>query len=79
LHDALRRQAAERAGGRVLQVDEIGTGLRGAGSGPMMKMLVSVRDIDEALAAAQAGADFIDLKDPAAGALGGLAPRCGAL
>jgi uncharacterized protein (UPF0264 family) len=40
-----------------------------------MKMLVSVRDIDEALAAAQAGADFIDLKDPAAGALGGLGPQ----
>lgn len=37
-----------------------------------MRMLVSVRDGAEALAAAQAGADFIDLKDPAAGALGGL-------
>ena len=37
-----------------------------------MRMLVSVRDVAEALAAAQAGADFIDLKDPAAGALGGL-------
>jgi uncharacterized protein (UPF0264 family) len=38
-----------------------------------MKLLVSVQNVDEALAAAQAGADFIDLKDPAAGALGGLA------
>ena len=37
-----------------------------------MRMLVSVRDVPEALAAAQAGADFIDLKDPADGALGGL-------
>jgi (5-formylfuran-3-yl)methyl phosphate synthase len=37
-----------------------------------MRMLVSVRDVSEALAAAQAGADFIDLKDPAVGALGGL-------
>lgn len=37
-----------------------------------MRMLVSVRDVAEALAAAQAGADFIDLKDPALGALGGL-------
>ncbi|WP_280151526.1 (5-formylfuran-3-yl)methyl phosphate synthase [Piscinibacter sp. XHJ-5] len=40
----------------------------------MTRLLVSVRDADEALAAAGAGADFIDLKDPAAGALGGLAP-----
>jgi uncharacterized protein (UPF0264 family) len=40
----------------------------------MTRMLVSVRDVKEALAAAAAGADFIDLKDPAAGALGGLAP-----
>jgi uncharacterized protein (UPF0264 family) len=37
-------------------------------------LLVSVRDVPEALVAAEAGADFIDLKDPAAGALGGLAP-----
>ena len=37
-----------------------------------MRLLVSVRDVGEALAAAQAGADFIDLKDPADGALGGL-------
>lgn len=41
----------------------------------MTRLLVSVRDADEALAAARAGADFIDLKDPAAGALGGLAPE----
>lgn len=39
-----------------------------------MRMLVSVRDGAEALCAAGAGADFIDLKEPAAGALGGLAP-----
>ena len=38
----------------------------------MTRVLVSVRDVAEALAAAGAGADFIDLKDPAAGALGGL-------
>jgi uncharacterized protein (UPF0264 family) len=36
------------------------------------RLLVSVRDAAEALAAAAAGADFIDLKDPATGALGGL-------
>jgi (5-formylfuran-3-yl)methyl phosphate synthase len=41
----------------------------------MLRLLVSVRDADEALAAARAGADFIDLKDPAAGALGALAPE----
>ena len=39
-----------------------------------MRMLVSVRDGAEALRAAEAGADFIDLKEPRAGALGGLAP-----
>ena len=39
------------------------------------RLLVSVRDLDEALAAADAGADFIDLKDPADGALGALAPE----
>lgn len=38
----------------------------------MTRVLVSVRDVAEALAAAAAGADFIDLKDPATGALGGL-------
>lgn len=37
-----------------------------------MRLLVSVRDVDEALAAAAAGADFIDLKEPQAGALGAL-------
>jgi (5-formylfuran-3-yl)methyl phosphate synthase len=37
-----------------------------------LQMLVSVRDVAEAGVAAEAGADFIDLKDPAAGALGGL-------
>ena len=37
-----------------------------------MKMLVSVRSVKEALTAARGGADFIDLKEPGAGALGGL-------
>jgi (5-formylfuran-3-yl)methyl phosphate synthase len=37
-----------------------------------MKLLVSVRTIDEALAAAEHGADLIDLKEPQAGALGAL-------
>lgn len=37
-----------------------------------MRLLVSVRSETEALLAAQAGADFIDLKEPQAGALGGL-------
>ncbi|MBL0424703.1 (5-formylfuran-3-yl)methyl phosphate synthase [Ramlibacter alkalitolerans] len=41
----------------------------------MMRLLVSVRDLDEALAAAQAGADLIDLKEPADGALGALVPE----
>jgi (5-formylfuran-3-yl)methyl phosphate synthase len=38
----------------------------------MTRMLVSVRSVDEALQAAAGGADFIDLKEPRAGALGGL-------
>lgn len=38
----------------------------------MMRMLVSVRSVDEALLAARGGADFIDLKEPGDGALGGL-------
>jgi uncharacterized protein (UPF0264 family) len=38
----------------------------------MTRLLVSVRDVREALSAAAAGADFIDLKEPRAGALGGL-------
>ncbi|CAM5336548.1 (5-formylfuran-3-yl)methyl phosphate synthase [Thauera sp.] len=38
-----------------------------------MRMLVSVRDVAEAREALQAGVDFIDLKEPSAGALGGLA------
>ena len=38
-----------------------------------MKLLISVRSVDEAMLAAQGGADFIDLKEPGAGALGGLA------
>lgn len=42
----------------------------------MIRVLASVRNSGEALAAATAGADFIDLKEPRAGALGGLAPGC---
>ena len=38
----------------------------------MTRMLVSVRSVDEALIAARGGADFIDLKEPSDGALGGL-------
>lgn len=37
-----------------------------------MKLLVSVRSVDEALLAAEGGVDFIDLKEPGLGALGGL-------
>ena len=37
-----------------------------------MRLLVSVRSPDEALLAARHGADLIDLKEPGAGALGGL-------
>ncbi len=37
-----------------------------------MKLLVSVRTVAEAALAAANGADFIDLKEPRAGALGGL-------
>ena len=38
----------------------------------MMRLLVSVRDVPEAFVAAQGGTDFIDLKEPREGALGGL-------
>lgn len=38
----------------------------------MTRMLVSVRSVQEALLAARGGADFIDLKEPGEGALGGL-------
>ncbi len=38
----------------------------------MTRMLVSVRSVAEALLAADGGADFIDLKEPGGGALGGL-------
>jgi uncharacterized protein (UPF0264 family) len=37
-----------------------------------MKILVSVRNVDEALLVARGGADFIDLKEPRDGALGAL-------
>jgi uncharacterized protein (UPF0264 family) len=36
----------------------------------MVQLLISARDSDEALAAARAGAEFIDLKEPSNGALG---------
>jgi uncharacterized protein (UPF0264 family) len=39
-----------------------------------MRVLVSVRSVAEALDAAGAGADLVDLKEPARGALGGLPP-----
>ena len=39
-----------------------------------MKILVSVRSVEEALLAASGGVDFIDLKEPSRGALGGLSP-----
>lgn len=38
----------------------------------MMRLLVSVRNVAEALDAAHGGVDFIDFKEPGAGALGGL-------
>lgn len=38
------------------------------------RLLVSVRDADEARAASLAGADLVDAKDPARGALGALEP-----
>ena len=38
----------------------------------MTRLLVSVRSVAEALLAARGGADFIDLKEPSDGALGGL-------
>lgn len=41
----------------------------------MLRLLVSVRDAEEARRAAEAGADFIDCKEPADGALGALAPE----
>lgn len=37
-----------------------------------MRLLISVRSVEEALLAARNGADLIDLKEPGAGALGGL-------
>lgn len=40
----------------------------------MTALLVSVRDLAEARTAAACDIDFLDLKDPAAGALGGLPP-----
>lgn len=41
----------------------------------MTALLVSVRSVEEALLAAEAGADLIDLKEPNEGALGGLPPQ----
>jgi uncharacterized protein (UPF0264 family) len=40
----------------------------------MIRLLVSVRSVEEALQAVHGGADFIDLKEPGQGALGGLPP-----
>lgn len=37
-----------------------------------MRLLISVRSVEEALTAARGGADFVDLKEPRQGALGGL-------
>ncbi len=37
-----------------------------------MQLLISVRSVEEALTAARGGADFVDLKEPSQGALGGL-------
>ncbi len=37
-----------------------------------MKLLVSVRSVEEALLVAEGGADLVDLKEPGEGALGGL-------
>jgi uncharacterized protein (UPF0264 family) len=39
-----------------------------------VRLLVSVRDVDEASLAAAAGVDLVDCKDPGAGALGALSP-----
>ena len=39
---------------------------------PAVRLLVSARSVSEAVLAADGGADFIDLKEPSAGALGGL-------
>lgn len=53
---------------------------RAVGLPTAIRLLASVRDVGEALAATAAGADFIDLKEPNRGALGGLAPaRIGAI
>jgi uncharacterized protein (UPF0264 family) len=41
----------------------------------LISLLASVRNLDEACDAAAAGADLIDLKEPSAGALGGLPTR----
>jgi uncharacterized protein (UPF0264 family) len=41
----------------------------------MVRVLVSVRGLAEARSAAEAGADFIDLKEPADGALGAVSPE----
>lgn len=41
----------------------------------MTALLASVRSLDEARLVAAAGADWIDLKEPAAGALGAVAPE----
>ena len=39
-----------------------------------MRLLVSVADAEDARAAVEGGADIVDAKDPAQGALGSVAP-----
>ncbi len=51
------------------------TGRLPAGARPVTGLLASVTDVEEARLGAAGGADIIDLKNPAAGALGALAPE----
>ena len=41
----------------------------------MTQLLVSVRNVDEAISAVEGGADIIDVKDPDRGSLGSAAPE----
>ncbi len=56
---------------RPLRSSAASGGLRRAADG-RVQLLVSVRDVPEALSAVAAGADLIDLKEPNTGALGAL-------
>jgi uncharacterized protein (UPF0264 family) len=49
-------------------------GVDAGGCRVVARLLVSVKDSDEAAKAASAGADLVDAKDPSAGALGWLSP-----